>query len=154
MHALALEFTYLWKLNRDHWLRVWRHICMWLQLWTGTSALTRAHACSHIHTYSSLWTAGSVSSANTIFVPSVSHNGPCTVCVCTAPRAQTAVVSVPFGIQAHSEARFCWRHTHKTLKAWPQVALAKQGPSSLRNQAEMHLIHVAQYFIDNVSAFQ
>lgn len=43
MHALALEFTYLWKLNRAHWHKVWLHICIWPQLWTGTSARTRAH---------------------------------------------------------------------------------------------------------------
>lgn len=129
MHALALEFTYLWKLNREHWLRVWCHICMRLQLWTGTSALTRARPCSHVHTASSLWTAGSVCSVSALFVPSVSHNGPCAVCVCTAPTAQTALVSDPFGIQAHSGWLLLKTHTK----------LSRLGPGSrLQNRGQVH----------------
>lgn len=154
MHALALEFTYLWKLNREHWLRVWCHICMRLQLWTGTSALTRARPCSHVHTASSLWTAGSVCSVSALFVPSVSHNGPCAVCVCTAPTAQTALVSDPFGIQAHSEAGFCWRRTQNCQGLAPGRA-CKTGAKFIEKSgrlSEMHLIHVARRFIDNVSA--
>lgn len=48
--------------------------------------------------------------------------------------AQTALVSVPLPFK-HFEVCFC-EDVHKPGKAWPQVALAKRGPSSLRNQLE------------------
>lgn len=144
MHALALEFTYLWKLNREHWLKVWPHICIWPQLWTGTSARTRAHA-AHTHMGTWLWTAGSVCSASGSFLLlSVSHNDPCTVCVCTAP-SSNSVHFRPIAIQAHSQAGFC-EDAHKPGKAWPQAALGKTGAKFIEKStrmSEMHLIHFA-----------
>lgn len=135
MHALALEFTYLWKLNREHWLKVWPHICIWPQLWTGTSARTRAHA-AHTHMGTWLWTAGSVCSASGSFLLlSVSHNDPCTVCVCTAP-SSNSVHFRPIAIQAHSEAGFCEDAHTNPVRLGLRPHLEKQGPSSLRNQLE------------------
>lgn len=65
---------------------------------------------------------------------SVSHNDPCTVCVCSAPNSNSMRFR-PLAIQAHSEAGFC-EDSHKPGRLGPRVALRKQGPSSLRNHLE------------------
>lgn len=65
---------------------------------------------------------------------SASHNDPCTVCVCTASNSNSPSFR-HFAIQARIQVCYCWRLT-ETEKVWPQVALTKHRPSSLRNPLE------------------
>lgn len=149
MHALALKFTYLWKLNRGHWLRVWRHICMWPQLWTGRKCI---NMCRHTHTHAR--EERTLNSWECLQCERVVRclrlaQWPCAVCVCTAPRAQTEFVSVSFAIQAHSEARFCWRRTQNCQGLAPGRT-CKTGAKFIeksRRISDMHLIHVAFCFL-------
>lgn len=152
MHALALEFTYLRKLNREHWHKVWLHICIWPQLWTGTSARCNVHMQTHLQTW--LWTAGSVCSPFVLL--SISHNDPCAVCVCTAPSSN----SVRF-------RSTLWGSLLLRTHTKPGEGLASGSRSENKRAkfieksariSEMHLIHFAPCFsppaIDNVLAFQ
>lgn len=83
------------------------------------------NACTR--TGSSLWTAGSVCSVRSVcaFPPSRTIAS-CAVCVCTAPRAQTAFVYVPF---CHSGTLLLRTHTK----------LSRLGPGSrLQNRGQVH----------------
>lgn len=121
MHASAQEFTYLWKLNREHWLRVWRHICMWPQLWTGTSALARARA-RGAHSEQ----LGVFAVREALVGPSVSHNGPVR-CLCL--HCTQSSNSVCFRPLCHSGALLLRTHTK----------LSRLGPGSrLQNRGQVH----------------
>ena len=146
MHALALEFTYLWKLNREHWHKVWLHICIWPQLLTGTSAWTRTHT----HMQTSLWTAGSVCSASGSFaLLSVSHNDPCTVCVCTAPSSNSARFR-PLRHSSTLRGQLLWSRT-QTREGLASGHTRKTGAKFIEKStriSEMHLIeHLALCFL-------
>lgn len=139
MHALALEFTYLWKLNREHWLGVWRHICMWPQLWTGASAFKHARARSRAHTHThrgfalNSWECLQCERA----VRSLRLAQWPKRCLCL--HCTQSSNSVCFRPLCHSGALWGWLllKTHTKLsRLGPRVALATQGPSSLRNQGE------------------
>lgn len=127
MHALALEFTYLWKLNRDHWLRVWRHICMWVQLWTGTSALTRARVCSHTHTHRAdseqlgvfaVW-------ARCSFPPSSTMARALSV-FALRPQLKQRLFPSPLAFRRALRLAFV-EDAHGTVKAWPPGCSCKTG---------------------------
>lgn len=121
MHASAQEFTYLWKLNRAHWLRVWRHICMWPQLWTGTSALARARARG-----AGSEQLGVFAVREALVGPSVSHNGPMR-CLCL--HCTQSSNSVCFRPLCHSGALLLRTHTK----------LSRLGPGShLQNRGQVH----------------
>lgn len=83
------------------------------------------NACTR--TGSSLWTAGSVCSVRSVcaFPPSRTMAS-CAVCVCTAPRAQTAFVYIPFCLSG-------------TLLLRTHTKLSRLGPGSrLQNRGQVH----------------
>lgn len=150
MHASASEFTYLRKLNREHWLRAWPHICISPQLWTGTSAqghvhrLAGAHARTHTHIRMQTcavnsWVVFAVRAAPSLSAPSRTMTR-ALVCVCTAPSSNSA----RFRPLRHSSALWglpLWGRTQKPGKrlgcrSQKKKKIWTQGPSSLRNQLE------------------
>lgn len=117
------------------------------------------YAYTHTQTQTSIRTAGSVCSASGSFVLlSVSHNDPCTVCVCTSPNSNS-VRFRPMAVQAHSEACFC-ESSHELGRLGLGSHWENKGQvhweikQNLRNVPDTFLPVFSPPENDNVLAFQ
>lgn len=163
MHASASEFTYLRKLNREHWLRAWPHICISPQLWTGTSAqghvhrLAGAHARTHTHIRMrtcavNSWVVFAVRAAPSLSAPSRTMTR-ALVCVCTAPSSNSA----RFRPLRHSSALWGLPLWGRTQKPGKRLGCRSQKKKNMDTGAkfvekstriwEIHLIHGVLAFL-------
>lgn len=159
MHTLVLEFTYLWSLNGLHWLKVWCYICIWPQLWTGTSAWTCAHICTHTHECKHRSEQLGVFAVRAgLSFSSLSHTMTHALSVFALLPTQTACVSVPWPFKHTLRLAFVKAHTNweGLASGHTEKTRAKFIEKSSRI-LEMYLIHFSQCFLhtsDNVLAFQ
>lgn len=159
MHTLVLEFTYLWSLNGLHWLKVWCYICIWPQLWTGTSAWTCAHICTHTHECKHRSEQLGVFAVRVgLSFSSLSHTMTHALSVFALLPTQTACVSVPWPFKHTLRLAFVKAHTNweGLASGHTEKTRAKFIEKSSRI-LEMYLIHFSQCFLhtsDNVFAFQ
>lgn len=148
MHALALEFTYLRKLNTEHWLKVWTHTCIWPQLWTGTSAWTHAHAHTHSHANLTLNSWECLQCEWVIRFPLCLTQWPmhCLCLHCTKLKQRVFPSPLPF---KHT-LRVAFVKTHTNWEGLASGRTQKTRAKFIEKSSrisEMHLIHLAPCFL-------